>query len=230
MNPIILLHGALGASAQLTPLKQALESSGCEVHVLDFSGHGGSPYRASFGIEAFAEDVKDYIGHQLHGRSADVFGYSMGGYVALHLAHQHPAYIHSVVTLGTKFDWSPESAEKEIRKMNADKIVEKVPAFARLLQTRHAPNDWRVLLSKTGEMMQSLGTNPLLTTEVMKSLTLPTLILLGDADDMADRAFSEQVAHHLANGQFELLANTPHPLEKVDHDVLQNRILNFFKS
>jgi len=230
MNPIILLHGALGASAQLAPLKQALESSGREVHVLDFSGHGGAPFRESFGIEAFAEDVEDYIGQHLEGQRVDVFGYSMGGYVVLYLAHQHPAYIHRVVTLGTKFDWSPESAEKEIRKMNADKIAEKVPAFARLLQTRHAPNDWRILLSKTGEMMKSLGANPLLTNEVMKRLTLPTLILLGDADDMADRTFSEQVAHHLPNGQFELLANTPHPLEKVDHEVLRDRILNFFKS
>ena len=44
---------------------------------------------------------------------ADIFGYSMGGYVALHAARRHPERIGSIMTLGTKFAWDTPTAEKE---------------------------------------------------------------------------------------------------------------------
>ncbi|HRJ31531.1 MAG TPA: alpha/beta fold hydrolase [Cyclobacteriaceae bacterium] len=221
MNPVLLLHGALGASTQLEPLKHKLERSGRTVYVMNFSGHAGEPFRESFGIEIFADDILSFvIKHNL--KQADVFGCSMGGYVALWFALNHPQRIGKIVTLGTKFDWSVESAEKEVRKLNADKILEKVPAFARILEHRHAPNDWKELLKKTGIMMIGLGNKPLLTQENLKTLQNHIVVCLGDQDDMADRSFSEQVANWLPNGVFRLLENTPHPIEKVDlHTVVQ---------
>lgn len=219
MNPVLLLHGALGANTQLEPLKHKLEASGRTVYCMNFSGHAGESFREPFGIETFAEDVLLFlIKHNL--KQADVFGYSMGGYVGLWFALNHPQRIGKIATLGTKFDWSPESAEKEVRKLNAEKIVEKVPAFARILEHRHAPNDWKELLNKTAEMMVGLGRKPLLTEENLKTIQQPVVVCLGDQDDMADRSFSEQVALWLPNGKFHLLENTPHPIEKVDLDKL----------
>jgi pimeloyl-ACP methyl ester carboxylesterase len=215
MNPVLLLHGALGSSSQLEPLKQKLEARGKEVFMLNFSGHSGVPSRGSFGIEIFADDVLTYLERQQLNQ-VDVIGYSMGGYVAVWLALKHPERVGKIITLGTKFDWSPESAEQEVRKLNAEKIQEKVPAFARILEHRHAPNDWNELLSKTRDMMLSLGNQPLLTEENLKTIQYEVLICLGDQDDMADRNYSEQVAEWLPNGTFELLENTPHPIEKVE--------------
>lgn len=216
MNPIVLLHGALGASSQLESLAMQLRAAGRTVHTLNFSGHAGEPFSDhGFGIEVFADDLLRYLNqHQL--KQVDIFGYSMGGYVALWLANTQPTRVGKMVTLGTKFDWSIESAEKEVKKMNAEKIEEKVPAFARLLQQRHAPNDWKVLLHKTAQMMQALGTKPLLTEQILPSIKHSVTILLGDQDDMADRSYSQQVAQWLPSGEFQLLPNTPHPIEKVN--------------
>ena len=145
----------------------------------------------------------------------------MGGYVTVWLALMHPQRIGKIITLGTKFDWSVASAEKEVRKLNTEKILEKVPAFARILEHRHAPNDWKELLKKTGDMMLSLGNNPQLTAENLKTIIHPVTIYLGDKDDMADRDFSEQVADWLPNGSFHLLHDTAHPIEKVDLNKLE---------
>jgi pimeloyl-ACP methyl ester carboxylesterase len=214
-NPILILHGALGSASQLGPVKSALESNGLQVHNLNFSGHGGVPFQNDFGIEQFATDTLHYIkSHQL--KQIDIFGYSMGGYVALWLAKQYPEIVGKIITLGTKFDWSVESAVQETKKLNAEKIVEKIPAFARILENRHAPNDWKILLQKTADMMMALGKSPLLTKEILETIQHPTLIFLGDLDDMADRSYSEQVASFLPSGKFHLLENTPHPIEKVD--------------
>lgn len=215
MNPILILHGALGSASQLEPVKSMMENNGLTVHSLNFSGHGGRAFNKNFGIEQFAEDTIQFVrAHQL--KQVDIFGYSMGGYVALWLAKQHPDVVGKIVTLGTKFDWSVESASNEVKKLDAEKIQEKIPAFARILEHRHAPNDWRQLLRLTADMMVTLGRSPLLSREILQSIPHPTLIGLGDQDDMADRNYSQHVASFLPNGNFHLLENTPHPIEKVD--------------
>lgn len=215
MNPLLILHGALGSAPQLDPVKSAFEAKGIVVHSVNFSGHGGASFQSGFGIEQFANDTFQFLeNHQF--RQVDIFGYSMGGYVALWLAKKHPDRIGKIVTLGTKFDWSEESAAKEVKKLNPEKILEKIPAFARILEHRHMPNDWKELLNKTADMMLGLGKNPLLTKEILQAIAHPTTICLGDQDDMADRNYSEEVARFLPNGKFLLLENTPHPIEKVD--------------
>ncbi len=201
MLPVLLLHGALGSKSQLHPLKFALRSAGLEVYSMNFSGHNGEAFCENFGIEAFAVDVETFLtNNQL--RKAHIFGYSMGGYVALWCASRQPDKVGKVVTLGTKFDWSPESAKAETKKLDPEKIIEKVPAFARILEHRHAPNNWKDLLNKTSGMMLELGDQPLLTDEILASITHETLVLLGDQDDMADRIYSEHVASKLPNRRF----------------------------
>lgn len=214
-NPVLLLHGALGANTQLERIATALEQQGRPVITMNFSGHGGVPFSSSgFGIEVFADDVISHLDdHRIE--SVDIFGYSMGGYVALWVAHIAPERVGTVVTLGTKFDWSRESALRETAKLDPEKIEIKVPAFARILQHRHAPNDWKELLRKTSDMMRELGEKPLLSEEILSTVTTPCIIYLGDKDDMADRSYSEYVSKIIPNARFALLENTPHPIEKV---------------
>jgi pimeloyl-ACP methyl ester carboxylesterase len=221
MDPILLLHGALGAQSQLGPLKAVLEKQGRTVYSLDFSGHAGVPFSASgFSIETFAEDIFLFLKRR-NIPKADIFGYSMGGYVAVWLAYIYPQKVGRIITLGTKFDWSEASAERETKKLDPEKIAIKVPAFARVLERRHAPNNWKELLHKTSAMMTELGKNPLLSEDILKSIPHKITVCLGDTDDMADRAYSEAVAGLLPHGDFRLLENTPHPIEKVDTDMLQ---------
>jgi pimeloyl-ACP methyl ester carboxylesterase len=229
MNPVLILHGALGSAAQLKPVMSTLESRSKMVHSLNFSGHGGAPFQPDFGIEQFAKDVLAYLDHHAL-QQVDIFGYSMGGYVALWLAAQHPHRVGKIVTLGTKFDWSVESSLQEVKKLNAEKILEKIPAFARILENRHAPNDWKMLLQRTAEMMLTLGKKSILTKEVLQTIQHPSLILLGDQDAMADRAYSEQVSAFLKNGRFQLLENTPHPIEKVSLEILADQIVGVFRN
>jgi pimeloyl-ACP methyl ester carboxylesterase len=221
---VLLLHGALGSSVQLELVRLALEGKGHTVYDLNFSGHGGEPYAEKFGIEEFAQEIQNFIvSSKLN--NLTIFGYSMGGYAALWMTHQYPTLVQKVVTLGTKFDWSPEAAEKEIKKMDPEKIEQKIPAFARLLQARHAPNEWKELMSKTADMMNQLGDAPLLTEPILTQINTPVIIALGDADDMADCAYSERVAKLLPNAKFVLLSETPHPIEKVSVEMLVRLIV-----
>ncbi len=212
----LLLHGALGSKSQLDPIKKALKDQGHTVESINFSGHSSEPFSdMGFGIEVFANDVNRFLADLKIHEPVNIFGYSMGGYVALWFAHQHPEKAGSIITLGTKFDWDPASAKGEVAKLDPDKIVEKVPAFARILEHRHAPNDWREVMAQTAEMMLQLGDQPLLTEDILGSINHDVEIWLGDRDDMANRAYSQRVATILPRGRFRLLPDTPHPVEKL---------------
>ncbi|SFM61216.1 Esterase/lipase [Chitinophaga sp. YR627] len=220
MKPsMLLLHGAIGASIQLQPLAESLKAH-YDVHLLDFPGHGGTPLPDQpFSIALFADATLQYIRqHQLE--DLTIFGYSMGGYVALYLARQHPGLIGRIITLGTKFHWDEVTAAKETKMLNPETILQKVPAFADNLARLHAPRDWKQVLLQTSEMMLSMGRDNPLKIDDYKDITTPTLIMLGDRDKMVSIE-ETVVAYKGINGaQMAVLPGTPHPIEQVNLSLL----------
>lgn len=214
MKTILLLHGAIGSKKQLEPLSKILKGKKFDVHTLNFFGHGGEPFHEEgFGIKIFSWQVQNFINKL---QKPAVFGYSMGGYVALRLAYKFPDLLGDIITLGTKFAWTPEAAKKEAAMLDPKKIEEKIPAFAESLKKMHAPNDWKELLAKTSDMLKTLGKEPLLTEKEFSEIENKVTICLGDKDNMVTREESESAAEMLPNGKFHLLKDTPHPIEKAD--------------
>ena len=119
-DTLILLHGALGAKGQFHELITELKVY-FDVHAINFEGHGGRLSKNDYSIDLFTGNVIDYIQSLIVDRVV-VFGYSMGGYVALNAAMKIPKRISKVITLGTKFKWDMMSAEKEVKMLNPIKI------------------------------------------------------------------------------------------------------------
>lgn len=226
-NHLLLLHGALGSKAQLNNLKTNL-SKDFNVYALNFEGHGDRPSNRDFRMGNFAENVLQFLKEENLSK-VSLFGYSMGGYVALTLANSHPNLVHKIITLGTKLDWTPDFAANEVRKLNPDKIEEKVPAFAKKLQAIHAPNDWKEVVTKTAEMMTDLGNGNRLTTKDFKQILTPTLIGLGTLDRMVTAEESQEVARLLPNATFRAMEGFPHLIEKVDAEKLAEVVRGFMR-
>lgn len=223
-EPLILLHGALGTKAQLNPLKEKL-SSKFEVHTFDFEGHG-EPGNKPFSMHLFVDNVLEYMRNNSMD-TAHMFGYSMGGYVALNLALKHPDKADKIITLGTKFDWTMASAEKEVKMLDAEKIAVKVPAFASHLSALHGKSNWKDVAQKTAQMMLNLGAGERLNGEDLERIDHKVLIAIGDRDHMVSVEESTSSAHRLANGTLKIIPDVPHPIEKVDTDVLKSVIIDF---
>ncbi len=226
MKHLLLLHGAIGAKDQLQPLAELLKNN-YTIHTMNFSGHGGEPMPNLFSIKDFADDVLRYL-KEKNIEKIQVFGYSMGGYVALYLARYYPEKIEKVFTLATKFNWNPEIAQKEIRMLDAEKIAEKIPAFAKILENRHYPHDWKVLLKKTADMMIVLGIESGLVRADFEYITIPVAISVGDEDNMVTLSETKDVCQDLKNGKLIILPDTEHPIEKVDLENLCKEINLFF--
>ena len=167
MKDIILLHGALGDKTSLAQLSAMLSDHNC--HFLNFSGHGRQPFNEEgFGIEYFATELEEYISSN-NLNQPDIFGYNMGGYVALHLASQKPDRLGKIITLGTKFGWSAESADRETSKLNPQLMEEKIPAYTAKLEKLHG-EQWKELVWQTTGMMMELGETPLLDIEALRRI------------------------------------------------------------
>lgn len=224
--PLILLHGALGSMELFDTLVPELASF--EIHRLNFQGHGSAPCEArSFRIESFIQDLEAYLGaHNI--AQANLFGYSMGGYVALVYALQNPARIQRIATLGTIFAWSPETAAREIQFLDPAKIQTKVPAFAATLRKRHTAFGWENVCRATAEMLVALGSHPLLREDEFCRIAPRVRILVGDRDLSASIEPSLTAYRNLPNAELEILPNTTHPFEQVNLTRLANSLREFY--
>lgn len=225
MKNLLLLHGALGYGGQFDAIKPLLKDN-FNIYTPTFSGHGGGDVPSSLSIQGLAEQVIHYIKENIVGE-VNVFGHSMGGYVALYVAANNLVPIHKLMTLGTKQLWSPEIAKGEARMLNTEKLKEKVPAFAKHLEKIHGSN-WELLCQKIADMLLDMGDNPPLTDASYKKIEIPVQLSIGDNDKMVSLEETIEVFRKLSKARLLVMPNTPHPYEQVNPERIAYKINSYF--
>ncbi len=222
---MLFLHGALGTQSQFDSLLQKL--GGWECYTLNFLGHGGESIPdKGFSISKFAAQVIDWM--DINGKSGlPVFGYSLGGYVALYIAANHIGYFSRIFTFGSMLDFDGGKVESELQMLNPEIIEEKVPKFADILSKRHAPNDWREVVIKTAEMLRDISGNPPVSDDDFRRINIPVVLGLGDRDTTTGIEETIRIHKLIEGSSLFVMPATPHPLEKVDFDVLSIMIRKF---
>jgi pimeloyl-ACP methyl ester carboxylesterase len=224
---IVLLHGALGTSDQFEQLHQALDENYIS-YSFDLKGHGkNEDIVEDFSIQLFADELKKFIDqNSLH--KPYIFGYSMGGYIALYLESLNPGTFERIMTLATKYNWTPEISERESKKLIPEIIETKIPEFATELKNRHTSAGWKNVLNKTAKMMCELGNKPVLNSRVLEMIDCKCLIGVGDKDKMVSVDETMNLYHSLKKAELIVIPNTQHPIEKVDIERLKLEIIRFF--
>lgn len=227
MDHLLLLHGALGSKSQFDAFAPLLHEH-FHVHTLNFSGHGGSPMPLTgYTFATFSDDILRYADQQKLD-TIHLFGYSMGGYAALYFARKHPDRAGKIMTLNTKFNWDPLSTARETAMLNAEKMLDKVPAFANNLMLQHGLHIWKQVLTQTETMMNSLSSQVVLTDDDLKAITGKVVIGVGDRDSTASIEENLEVCRKLPNAHFMVLPDTPHPFDKINPELLALQCRLFF--
>lgn len=223
MRDLILLHGALGSAREFEQVKELL-SGLFQIHTLDFNGHGENEEESVFYIDGFSDDLRKFI-EKKGLMQPFVFGYSMGGYVALYHENRYPNSFSGILTLGTKFNWTPESSVQEASILDPVIVMQKVPQYASYLETIHYDR-WEENMIKTKELMLKLGSAPELNDSMLGQINIPVTIGRGTLDKMVSREESEHVAHALPNGIYVELDEVKHPIHQID----PIRIVDFIRN
>ena len=106
LGTVLMLHGwAVTADLNFLHCYQPVIDAGYRVITLDHRGHGrGLRPAAPVTVADCAHDAAALL-RRLRAGPAIVFGYSMGGSIALTLAHQHPEVVGGLVLSGTQLHW-----------------------------------------------------------------------------------------------------------------------------
>ena len=227
MQTLILTHGALGSSADLDKLAEALQKENYNVFTFSFSGHGNTDFETDFDIEQFTLELQQFILKNALVQPS-VIGFSMGGYVALNLARRSPEIIDKIITLGTKFNWSKEVVEKEVKLLDAEVMLTKVPAFAKSLELKHGEK-WKTLLLRTAQLMRGISANNYLNPESLINIKNKTLVGLGDKDQMVTLEETISVYRSLPKANMYILPNAKHPIEQLNSTLFVAVIKDFLR-
>ncbi len=223
---LLLLHGALGNRDQFLNISSQL-SEHFQVWSMNFSGHNGEPFDSNFSLELFVEDVKFFLEHNKI-PIVRIFGYSMGGYVALKFASQNPDKVSGIITLGTKLNWTPEFAKAEVLKLDAELIELKVPKLAAILVNRYSANLWKKVVQQTASFLYTLGQGKGFKDDDLQRIECPVLICRGSEDVMVEQNECLRVVQKLANGQYNNIENGHHLYERYDAPILINLLKKEF--
>lgn len=182
-DPLILLHGGLGATSMFGEVTSRL-AQGRQVIAVDLQAHGRTADTdRPLSYEAMADDVAALITGLGFDR-ADVMGYSLGGGVALRTAIQHPEVVNKLIVVSAPFarqGWFPEVLAGMAQMSEASAMMmQQTPMYRLYAAIAPKPDDWPVLVGKVGTL---LGQDYDWSAEVA-ALKTPTLLVVGDADQV----------------------------------------------
>ena len=233
-RPLVLLHGSF-MTIDLTYGQVIPELSKTRrVIALELQGHGRTAdIDRPITFESMADDVAELLKY-LKVESADVFGYSMGGTVALQVAARHPEAVRKLIIASAVFKsdgWSPET-RAAIANLKPE-VLERTPIKKEYDRLAPDPKHFPQFVEK----VKQVSATPFDFTAEAKSLQCPTLIILGDSDGIriehgADlfRLRGGAVNGDLAgatNSQFAILPGTSHVGVMLRTDWLLSIVTNF---
>jgi pimeloyl-ACP methyl ester carboxylesterase len=179
-TPLLLLHGGLfDIDLQFGELLPSLAATR-RVIAADFQGHGRTnDIDRPLTCADLASDVVGLLQH-LDVPQADVFGFSVGGGVAIHLAIRHPELIRKVIVSSVSFHPDgdrPENTEA-VGRMTVDMIAGTPMEQSYRAKSPH-PDRLQNLLDKLGTFDQGFtGWSD----DDIRGIAAPTLITVGDCD------------------------------------------------
>jgi pimeloyl-ACP methyl ester carboxylesterase len=179
-TPLLLLHGGLfNIDLQFGEVLPGL-AQGRQVIAADFQAHGrtGDIDRPLTTVD-LASDVVALLEH-LGIRQVDVFGFSVGGAVALYLSIKHPELVRKAVISSVSFHPDgdrPENTEA-VGEMSVDMIAG-TPMEQDYLAKSPNPDKLQDLLNKLGSYDKGAGG---WSDDDIRGIAAPTLITVGDCD------------------------------------------------
>lgn len=222
MKPnLILLHGALGTSTQMKKIEEHFMSH-YKVYRLTFYGHGENADVPSFSIAQMVDQLREFIVKEKL-VNFSIFGYSMGGYVALKYAMKSVFGIENIFTFGTKFNWTRVNASKEVQKLNPELMIQKVPHFVDWLKQQHGSN-WEKVVLNTADMMKSLGENNQLANDDLSKINCLVTISLGIEDGMVTIEESNEINKRLRQSRMLVFENAGHDISTLTEDHLETLV------
>ena len=218
-QPLILLHGGL-ATAEMS-WNECMPELAKTYRVLapDSRGHGGTDNPAQkLSYSQMADDLAAFIA-ALGVEQPLIFGYSDGGQIGIEFGIRHPNQAKALVlggTLSERTDAYVDGLHKwgfpAPGEVDFERLATQFGAFAETIKVSHGkkedPDYWRRFLPQISELWLTL---PSYSEAQIASIAVPTLVIMGDRDDMAGGlGQAQRLYRHLPKGELAIVPDADH--------------------
>lgn len=247
-HPVVLVHGSgAGVSAALNWWKNIEPLAGSyRVIAPDLPGFGQTeaPQGAELGVKLWATFLRDFS-EALDLGPATFVGNSLGGWVGVHLAVDHPDVVSHLVLMGTggvpgeisaqlkrSQDGLAEITRDDVRRQLSNFVVDKSIIDDALVDARYAamtaPGALERFNATAAARKRDRAEHPL-TEELLAQVTAPTLAVHGRDDAVIPPERSWFVANHIPDSELHILSRCGHwtQVERADDF---NHLVDWFVS
>ncbi|MBI1180762.1 MAG: alpha/beta fold hydrolase [Alphaproteobacteria bacterium] len=219
--PILLIHGGLGNAEVWANQIAPLVAAGHRVIVADSRGHGRSTRTAEpFGYDLMASDYLALLDYLKVDKVALV-GWSDGGIIGLDIALHHPERLTRLFA---------QAANATVDAVKPD--LDKDPVFGAFI--RRMGDDYRRLSSTPDQydafveqISHMWASQPDWSAAQLRTISVPTAIVLGDHDEAITRSHTEYLAKTIPGARLIILPGVSHFAMLQDPQGYTRAILDF---
>jgi pimeloyl-ACP methyl ester carboxylesterase len=216
--PLLLVHGVAMRAEDWAPLFHALKQRH-RIYAPDLLGYGQSdqPRDSDYSVATQADVVRGFM-DAMHLQQPDVAGVSMGGWVTLKLAAEHPERVHRLVLLSsaglsyesqlTESSFSATTIAEQRRSfaLQSD-LAPKLPDFILRDFLRHSKQHaWVVRAS----MRSMLTRADLVMDRKLGRVKMPVLIVAGTSDRIVPFSMAQRLKREMPHAQLVPLYGCGH--------------------
>lgn len=223
---LLFLHGAGGSTVlETAPLMRKLESTFHTVGV-DLSGHGASsfPKDGHLRMDALVRDAIAAL-DAVDENAAHVFGFSLGGALALRLAQIHPARVNRLALFQTNARWPAHRTDQMLQRLDLNELRDRAPDHVARLETVHEEPER--LFQRLQALIKTLpmASEPMWHT--ISDIAAPILIGTVDRDPLFDADVARTLQGKLPHARLAILPGQDHSLIDGPVDLLAPLIRDF---
>lgn len=235
-KPLVLVHGLAGRAENWLTLVPEFTRSGYRVYALDLLGYGRSQQPdVDYSIALESDILGKFLDSQRLAQP-DIAGWSMGGWISLRFAADHPNRVRRLVLMdsaGLLFDAVNADALRPKTEAQLAHMMDvltphprPIPGFvARDILRNFAANDWVV-----GRSLQSMRTGRDLMDGKMQTVTMPVLIIWGKEDVLTPLSVGESMHRGMPQSLLYIFDGTGHlaPTERARQ--VAGTVVNFLSA
>ncbi len=246
---LVLLHGFLGSGKSFASLIPELKNF-CNPVTIDLLGHGGtegSEMHYRFAGKEQAADLVKLISEQLHS-PLFIYGYSMGGRLALQIALQRPDLLQGLILESTTFGIENDQerqARQALDAQRADSISgnfnqfldewAEMPLFlsdqvskAELAKIRKIQQKQNALWMSNSLLGFGTGNMPCFK-EQLHHLSMPVQLIAGGKDQKFINLMSA-MHHRMQSSQFSVFQNASHRVHLEQMEQIARTLKKFIQT
>jgi len=242
---IVFAHGLLLNSNMFNGQIDALKNR-YRCIAFDFRGQGKSEVtRNGYDMETLTLDAVELI-EKLNCGPCHFVGLSMGGFIGLRLAIQHPHLLRSLTIADSSADTEPKENVPKYNKLNfiarwfgLGLVINKVMPilFAKPFLTdtnrRELMKEWKKVIVSNHRIGITKAVKGVITRrgvmDELHKINTPTLILVGEMDTATTPEKSEKMQAMIKNAELKIIPNAGHSSTIEESEAINEAMENFLK-